>query len=108
MTGSKPRASTHPDFDAFWAAGEVLLPQLPLDGGTLRAFREDPEGTPLPTTSGKIEITSDTIASFSYDDCPGHPVWLHAGGRGRYDQSAAARRQSAGVAPAQPARFRWA
>jgi biotin/methionine sulfoxide reductase len=65
-----------PDFDAFWAAGEVMLPQLPLDGGTLRAFREDPEGTPLPTTSGKIEITSDTIASFGYDDCPGHPVWL--------------------------------
>jgi biotin/methionine sulfoxide reductase len=53
-----------------------MLPQLPLDGGTLRAFREDPEGTPLPTTSGKIEITSDTIASFGYDDCPGHPVWL--------------------------------
>ncbi|MGM4888023.1 molybdopterin guanine dinucleotide-containing S/N-oxide reductase [Tardiphaga sp. 20_F10_N6_6] len=74
--GLKAKGIDAPDFDAFWAAGEVLLPQLPLDGGTLRAFREDPEGTPLPTTSGKIEITSDTIASFGYDDCPGHPVWL--------------------------------
>ncbi|HEY0183093.1 MAG TPA: molybdopterin dinucleotide binding domain-containing protein, partial [Rhodopila sp.] len=65
-----------PDFEAFWAAGEVILPQLPLDGGTLRLFREDPEGHPLPTTSGKIEIYSTTIAGFNYADCPGHPTWL--------------------------------
>jgi biotin/methionine sulfoxide reductase len=65
-----------PDFDTFWERGEVLLPQLPFDGGTLRAFREDPEGKPLPTPSGKIEIFSKTIASFNYADCPGHPVWL--------------------------------
>jgi len=54
----------------------VLLPQLPFDGGTLRAFREDPKGKPLPTPSGKIEIFSKMIASFNYADCPGHPVWL--------------------------------
>ncbi|MDB5653431.1 MAG: biotin transporter BioY [Tardiphaga sp.] len=74
--GLKAKGLEAPDFDAFWAAGEVMLPQLPLDGGTLRAFREDPEGHPLPTTSGKIEIYSTTIASFNYADCPGHPVWL--------------------------------
>jgi biotin/methionine sulfoxide reductase len=74
--GLKAKGLDAPDFDAFWAAGEVMLPQLPLDGGTLRAFREDPVGKPLPTTSGKIEIYSETIASFNYDDCPGHPVWL--------------------------------
>ena len=31
---------------------------------------------PLKTPSGKIEIFSETIASFGYDDCPGHPAWL--------------------------------
>ncbi len=65
-----------PDFETFWTRGEMLLPQLPHDGGTLRAFRDDPEGHPLPTASGRIEIVSDVIAGFGYDDCPGHPMWL--------------------------------
>lgn len=42
----------------------------------LRRFRADPEGAPLKTPSGRIEIFSKTIDSFGYDDCPGHPVWL--------------------------------
>jgi biotin/methionine sulfoxide reductase len=42
----------------------------------VRAFRQDPGAAPLPTPSGKIEITSATIASFGYEDCPGHPTWL--------------------------------
>jgi len=39
-------------------------------------FRADPERTPLGTPSGRIEIFSETIAGFGYDDCPGHPTWL--------------------------------
>ena len=39
-------------------------------------FREDPEASPLGTPSGKLEIFSDTIAGFGYDDCKGHPIWL--------------------------------
>ena len=39
-------------------------------------FRETPETAPLGTPSGKIELFSETIESFDYDDCPGHPVWL--------------------------------
>lgn len=31
---------------------------------------------PLGTPSGKIEIYSNTIAEFKYDDCPPHPTWL--------------------------------
>ena len=31
---------------------------------------------PLPTPSGQIEIFSETIAGFGYDDCPGHPAWI--------------------------------
>jgi biotin/methionine sulfoxide reductase len=65
-----------PDFDAFWAAGEVVLPTLPWDGGVVRAFRRDPQGRMLPTPTGKVEIASATIAGFGYDDCPGHPTWM--------------------------------
>ncbi len=38
-------------------------------------FRENPEKHPLSTPSGKIEIFSETIESFGYDDCAGHPRW---------------------------------
>jgi biotin/methionine sulfoxide reductase len=65
-----------PHFDEFWEAGELVLPTLPWDGGIVRAFRRSPEVEPLPTPSGKIEISSATIASFDYADCPGHPAWL--------------------------------
>jgi biotin/methionine sulfoxide reductase len=65
-----------PSFAEFWASDGYELPQQPDDGGNLRAFREDPDGHPLPTPSGKLEIYSETIASFGEADCPGHPVWL--------------------------------
>ncbi|PSC03314.1 Asp-tRNA(Asn)/Glu-tRNA(Gln) amidotransferase GatCAB subunit C [Alsobacter soli] len=67
-----------PSFAEFWANEGYELPQQPDDGGNLRAFREDPEGRPLATPSGKLEIYSETIASFGEADCPGHPVWLGA------------------------------
>ena len=41
----------------------------------LSGYVQDPQGHPLATPSGKIEIHSDTVASFRYEDCPGHPVW---------------------------------
>lgn len=65
-----------PDFDTFWTRGEIMLPQQTDDGGILRFFRNDPAGHPLPTPSGKVQITSATIAGFGYADCPGHPAWL--------------------------------
>jgi len=52
------------------------LPTLTSDGGIVRAFCRDPDTAPLPTPSGKVEIWSETIASFGYADCPGHPMWL--------------------------------
>lgn len=39
-------------------------------------FRDDPDAAPLGTPSGRIEIFSETIDGFGYDDCRGHPVWL--------------------------------
>lgn len=67
-----------PDFDALRDQNWV---QLPVQSDTaknpfLRRFRADPDAHALPTPSGRIEIFSDTIDGFDYDDCPGHPVWL--------------------------------
>ena len=42
-------------------------------------FRRDPQLHPLNTPSGRIEITSETIARFGYDDCPAHPTWIEPG-----------------------------
>lgn len=67
-----------PSFEEFWARGELTLPQGPDNGGIVRAFREDPDGAPLPTPSGKAQISSPTVAGFGYADCPGHPAWLPA------------------------------
>jgi biotin/methionine sulfoxide reductase len=64
-----------PDFDEFWNTGHVELPRrtgLVL----LEDFRRDPDGHPLATPSGRIEIFSETVASFGYADCPGHPAWI--------------------------------
>jgi biotin/methionine sulfoxide reductase len=41
----------------------------------LEKFREDPDANSLATPSGKIELYSEQIASFGYDDCCGHPKW---------------------------------
>lgn len=65
-----------PGFAEFWSSTGYELPQQPDDGGKLRAFRGDPEGHPLRTPSGKLEIHSETIARFGEADCPGHPTWL--------------------------------
>jgi biotin/methionine sulfoxide reductase len=96
-----------PDFDRFWEFGELMLPTLPWAGGILRAFRRDPEAAPLPTPSGKVEIASATIASFGYEDCLEHPMWLapSEGIAGYGALPASARRQPAGYSIAQPTGF---
>jgi len=78
---SRATASAHgvelPDFDNFWRGEHFSLADQ-LEEVTLipEAFREDPEKNPLGTPSGKLEIFSETIDAFGYEDCPGHPVWL--------------------------------
>ncbi len=67
---------TLPAFDEFWAEGLLHLPQPARRAVFLAEFRADPRAHPLPTPSGRIEIGSETIAGFGYDDCPGHPAWL--------------------------------
>jgi biotin/methionine sulfoxide reductase len=66
---------TMPSFAAFWEAGHVEVPERPLPGPYLSEFRADPVAHKLATPSGKIEIFSETIASFGYAETPGHPIW---------------------------------
>jgi biotin/methionine sulfoxide reductase len=65
-----------PAFDEFWRAGEAHLPVSGDDHALFDRFRADPDARRLATPSGRIELYSETIAGYGYDDCPGHPVWL--------------------------------
>jgi biotin/methionine sulfoxide reductase len=65
-----------PEFDSFWDAGHVELPIEETPKVLLAEFRHNRDLHPLPTPSGRIEIFSETVNSFGYDDCPGHPIWL--------------------------------
>lgn len=67
---------TLPDWDTFQREGWVKVPIPDKPTIMLEAFRSDPDANPLDTPSGKIEIFSDTIAGYGYEDCPGHPAWL--------------------------------
>ncbi|NML46743.1 molybdopterin-dependent oxidoreductase [Ramlibacter sp. G-1-2-2] len=65
-----------PDYEGFLQAGMLDLFQGEPSHVMLAEFRADPAGCPLETKSGRIEIFCETIASFGYDDCPGHPTWM--------------------------------
>lgn len=72
---AEKRGISVPPFEEFWEAGSLELSHSDEHLVLFDAFRNDPEGAPLKTPSGKIEIFSATIDSFGYEDCPGHPVW---------------------------------
>ena len=65
-----------PGWETFQRDGWTMVPVPTEPTIMMQAFREDPEANPLSTPSGKIEIYSETIAGFGYDDCPGHPTWM--------------------------------
>ena len=66
-----------PEFDDFWAGQQISVEEQVADMQfPLELFREDPQKYPLGTPSGKIEIFSEIIDGFGYDDCKGHPVWF--------------------------------
>lgn len=64
-----------PPFKEFWKTGYVLFPE---GKPWVRHadFREDSEVSALGTPSGFVEIYSRKIASYGYDDCKGHPIWM--------------------------------
>lgn len=69
-----------PTYDEFVAAGYLQKVAQPDDRSHLRVmlggFRSDPDASPLPTPSGRIELYSEVIESFGLDDCPPHPAWM--------------------------------
>lgn len=77
--GSMPRAQADgielPGFDEFWEQGKLEYARPDEPQIFLKAFRENPEQSPLATPSGKIELFSQTVADFGYQECPGHPFW---------------------------------
>ncbi len=66
-----------PVFDDFMAGDIISFHDPKPDAVFLQEFRADPEQHALATPDGKIALASETIGSFSYDDCPAHPQWLH-------------------------------
>lgn len=64
-----------PGYDTLFEKGWFKLDDPPEPVVMLKDFRDDPKANPLATPTSKIEIFSRTVASFNYDDCPGHPVW---------------------------------
>jgi biotin/methionine sulfoxide reductase len=65
-----------PPFDDFWQTGRVAIDDPEEPAVLLQSFRADPGAHRLATPSGRIEIYSERIASFGYEDCPAHPTWL--------------------------------
>jgi biotin/methionine sulfoxide reductase len=65
-----------PDFEGLRECGYVRLPPPEHPEVLLEGFRSNPDTNPLATPSGKIELTSRTIAGFGYADCPAHPTWI--------------------------------
>jgi biotin/methionine sulfoxide reductase len=69
-------AAAIPDFDTFWRNGYLEIPSAAEEYVMFGDFRADPDKHKLRTPSGKIELYSDRIAGFGYDDCPPHPTWI--------------------------------
>ncbi|PAF45392.1 molybdopterin guanine dinucleotide-containing S/N-oxide reductase [Helicobacter sp. 11S02629-2] len=68
-----------PEFKEFWEKNKPVQFEESQEGGEFvryANFIEDPILNPLGTPSGKIEIYSEKIASFKYDDCRPYPSWF--------------------------------
>ena len=65
-----------PDFDTFWEEGFYRIPDRDAEYTLLQEFRADPIKAKLRTPSGKIELFSERIEGYGYDDCPPHATWL--------------------------------
>lgn len=67
-----------PSFAEFKQTGVFLYPKKKGDESfvSMKDFRDSPIENPLSTETGRIVLYSEKIASFNYDDCPGHPVYM--------------------------------
>ncbi len=69
-------AAELPAFEELWRRGVVELATPTRPRVLLEAFRTDPEGQPLRTSSGRIELFSPVLEAFAVADCPPTPTWL--------------------------------
>ncbi len=76
QTLAEQQGFTLPTFEQFWETKKHRIPDESKRKIWLGAFRQDPEKNRLATPSGKLEIFSDVIDGFDYDDCLGHASWL--------------------------------
>ncbi len=74
--GANTNQVSMPDFDTFWETGWFEIPTKGDEFTLFADFREDPVGKKLRTPSGRIELYSEKIAGFGYDDCPPHATWI--------------------------------
>jgi biotin/methionine sulfoxide reductase len=74
--GAGTNAAALPDFDTFWSKGYLEIPAAGDEYVLFSDFRSDPAKHKLRTPSGRIELYSERIAGFGYDDCPPHPTWI--------------------------------
>ena len=72
----RAQSNAVPEFEAFWERGWVEIPARTDEYVLFDEFRADPERHKLHTPSGRIELYSEQIAGFGYDDCPPHPAWI--------------------------------
>ncbi len=74
---ARQRAAAHaldlPEFEEFWARGDIRLPAPAQRRNFLGEFRA---GARLATPSGKLELHSAAIEGFALADCPGHAQWI--------------------------------
>ncbi|MFZ3352063.1 MAG: molybdopterin-dependent oxidoreductase [Xanthobacteraceae bacterium] len=72
----RSNATSIPDFDRFWTDGYLEIPKGADEYLMFEKFRADPAANKLTTPSGRIELFSERIARFGYDNCPPHPTWI--------------------------------
>ncbi|OCL86873.1 Dimethyl sulfoxide/trimethylamine N-oxide reductase precursor [Aliarcobacter thereius] len=65
-------------FEEFWEKGVIAydIPESAKKYVRHEAFRKDPIANALKTETGKIQIYSEKLASYGYDDFKGHPMWF--------------------------------
>ena len=85
----RTNAASIPDFDRFWADGYLEIPKGADEYVMFDKFRAAPDAHKLTTPSGRIELYSEKIAGFGYDNCPPHATWIEPsewyGGAGAKD-----------------------
>ncbi|MEO1224420.1 MAG: molybdopterin-dependent oxidoreductase [Pseudomonadota bacterium] len=73
---AQARGIEAPSFDELKRQNVWSVPKPDQPEILLEAFRDDPDGAPLATPSGRIELTSSRIAGYDLTDLPPHPAWL--------------------------------